>query len=168
MPQRYKRHFLKAKRVKSVLTEASRELKADFCRIFESEVGMEVLETDFCELFLIEGRPLLVRFANRILPTLVFSKFVSLMPGVIVDMGAVPHVCNGANIMAPGIVGYKGEFGGGDLLRVVDEKYMKTLAIGSASYGVSSAKKITRGVVVENIHFVGDRIWNLIKELENQ
>jgi PUA domain protein len=167
MPQRYRRHFLKAKEAKSVFSEASKKLKADFGRIFEDRVEMELVETDFCELFLIKGRPLLVRIEKKILPTLVFSESLGLMPEVVVDMGAVPHVCNGADIMAPGIVLFEGEFRKGDLVRVVDEKHYKTIAVGTANLGVDSAKEAKRGAVIQNIHFVGDKIWNLIKKLEN-
>ena len=117
--------------------------------------------------FVVKGNVLLVRIDEKILPTLVFSKFIDLMPKVVVDMGAVPYVCNGANIMAPGIVRYEGEFREKDLVQVIDEKHGKTIAIGTAHYDINSARKMNKGIVVNNLHFIGDRIWNLIKKLES-
>jgi len=167
MPRKYRRYFLKTKEVKSILSEASEKLKVDFNRIFKRKVDMELVETDFAEIFLVNGKPLFVRIEEKILPTLVFDELSALTPKVVVDLGAVPHVCSGANVMAPGIVRFEGEFKKSDLVFVVDEKHGKTIAIGEAAYDFDAAKKATRGIVVKNIHFVGDKIWNFIKKLKN-
>jgi len=83
-------------------------------------------------------------------------------------MGAVPHVCNGANVMAPGIVRFEGNFRKDDFVFVVDERHGKPVAIGEVVYDVEAAKKATQGVVVKNTHFVGDKIWNFIKTLKSK
>jgi len=165
MPRKYRRYFLKAKEVKSILGEVSERLRADFKQIFNSKVDIELVETDFAEIFLIEGRPLLVRINGKTLPTLAFNEIFALTPKVVVDMGAVPHVCNGANVMAPGIVRFEGGFEKGDFVFVLDEKHGKTIAIGEAAYDVNTAKKVAGGIVIKNIHFVGDKLWNFIKKL---
>ncbi|MFX1563248.1 MAG: DUF1947 domain-containing protein [Promethearchaeota archaeon] len=165
MPRKYRRHFLREKEVKSVLSEASQKLKADLKQIFKTKVDMELVETDFAEIFIINSKPLLVRSEQKILPTLVFNEVFALMSKVVVDMGAVPYVCEGANVMAPGIVRFEGEFKKGDFVFVVDEKHGKTIAIGEAAYDVDDARKVTKGVVIKNIHFVGDKLWNFIKKL---
>jgi len=167
MSKKYRRYFLKAKEVKSILSEASEKLKVDFNQIFKSKVDMELVETDFAEIFLVNGKPLLFRIEEKILPTLIFNELFGSMSRVVVDMGAVPYVCNGASVMAPGIVRFEGEFEKGDFVLVVDEKHGKTIAIGEATYDVDAAKKVTKGVVMKNIHFVGDKIWNFIKKLNN-
>lgn len=167
MPQRYKRHFLRAKEAKSILRNTSERLKAYLEQVFSHKVEMERVETGFCELFLVKDRPLLVKIKGRIFPTLIFDELLLLLPKVIVDMGAVPYVCNGADIMAPGIVGFEGEFGMGNLVRIVDENHGKTIAIGTANYDVEAAKEAKQGVVVKNIHFAGDKIWNLVRKSES-
>lgn len=165
MPKKYRRHFLKAKEAKLLLDKASERLKTDLNRLFKPKVDVELVETDFAEVFLINGRPLLVKAGNAFFPTLVFNEFFALAPKVVVDMGAVPHVCNGADVMAPGIIRFEGEFKDGDLVFVVDERHGKLLAVGEAVYDVDVAKTVTRGMVVKNIHFVGDNIWNFMKKL---
>jgi PUA domain protein len=67
--------------------------------------------------------------------------------------------------MAPGIVRIKGEFKKGALALVVDVKHGKTLALGEMQLDAESAKATRKGVVVKNVHFVGDEIWNAMKEL---
>ena len=165
MPKKYRRHFLKAKEAKLLLDKASERLKTDLNRLFKPKVDVELVETDFAEVFLINGRPLLVKAGNAFFPTLVFNEFFALAPKVVVDMGAVPHVCNGADVMAPGIIRIEGEFKDGDLVFVVDERHGKLLAVGEAVYDVDVAKTVRRGMVVKNIHFVGDNVWNFMKKL---
>ena len=80
-------------------------------------------------------------------------------------MGAVPHVCNGANVMAPGIVRVEGDFGKGDLVLIVDEKHGKPLALGESLCDSGRARNTKQGVVVKSIHFVSDKIWNFAKSL---
>jgi len=167
MPRKYQRHFLKAKEAKSILSETSEKLKVDLNQIFKNKVELELVETNFAEIFLVNGKPLLFRIEGKIVPTLVFNELSVSTSKVVVDMGAVPYVCNGANVMAPGIVRFEGDFEKGDFVFVVDEKHGKAIALGKATYDADAAKKITKGVVIKNIHFVGDKIWNFIKKPNN-
>jgi PUA domain protein len=80
-------------------------------------------------------------------------------------MGAVPYVCNGADVMAPGIVRVEGDFSKGTIVLVVDEKHGKPLALGEILYDAENAKSVRQGVVVKNVHWVSDKIWNFAKAL---
>ena len=163
MPEKFTRHFLKAKETEAILNKASEELKIDLRQLFNAKLNLELVQTEFAEIYLINGKPSLVKMQEDIFPTLIFDTYSALLPKVVVNMGAVPHVCNGANIMAPGIVRYEGEFKENDFILVIDEKYGKPLAIGEIVYDSEAAKKVARGVVVKNTHHVGDRVWNFIK-----
>jgi PUA-domain protein len=165
MSEKYRRHFLKAKEAKSVLERASEKLKVDLEQIFKIKASVELVKTEFADILLVNGKPVLVEAGENVFPTLIFDEFLSVAPRVVVDMGAVPHVCSGANVMAPGIVRFDGEFGKGDFVLVVDEKYDKPIAVGEILYDVETVKKVSQGVIVRNVHFVGDRIWNFIKKL---
>jgi PUA domain protein len=80
-------------------------------------------------------------------------------------MGAVSHVCKGANVMAPGIRRFEGQFDKNDLVFIIDERHGKPLAIGEIAYDAEEAKTVKQGIVVKNVHYVGDRTWSLLKEL---
>jgi PUA domain protein len=162
MVKKFRRFFLKEKEAKSFLKEASKKLTFDLSKIFNIKTNVEILETDFAKIFIINGKPLLLEIEKRIIPTLISNKIFRWIPKVIVDMGAVPHLCNGADIMAPGIVGFEGEFKEGDLVFIVDEKHKKPIAVGETLYNINAIKTISKGIVIRNTHFVGDKIWKNI------
>jgi PUA domain protein len=167
MSEKRRRYFLKEKEAKTLLTEVSQKAGLSLEQIMKTNINLEIVETDFAQIFLIKNRPILARIGEHIFPTLIFIEALSLVPKVVVDMGAIPHVCNGADIMAPGIVHVRGDVKKGDFVFVVDEKYGKAIAVGKALCDMSEAAKPKQGVVIRNIHFVGDKLWNFIKETKN-
>jgi PUA-domain protein len=165
MPLKHKRYFLRAKESKVLLGQASKRLKVDLAQILGHKVNLEIVETADVEIFVVDMKPILVKTAENIFPTLVFKEFFELAPKVIVDMGAVVYVCKGANVMAPGIRGFEGDFGKGDLVLVVDEKHGRPIAVGEIIYDAQEVGNVKQGVVVKSLHFVGDGIWDLVKEI---
>lgn len=165
MPERYKRYFLKAKECKTFLEEASQRLNVDLELLLKDKLNIEAFQTESTEIFLANRKPLFTKIHGNIYPTLRFNEYVQLAPKVVVDMGAVPYVCKGANIMAPGIRRFMGEFKKDSIVFVVDEKHGKPLAVGEILYDSEQAKDVKQGIVVKNVHFVGDGTWNMMKEL---
>lgn len=168
MPEKSKRFFLKAKESKTLLTEASKKLKTDLELLFKGKTGVEALKTESLEIFLVDGKPVLAKIGNNIYPTLKFNEYFLLAPKVVVDMGAVPHVCKGANVMAPGIRRYEGQFAKDSIVFIVDERHGKPIAVGQIVYDVEEVKSIRQGMVVKTVHYVGDGTWNLLKELTSK
>lgn len=164
MPEKFRRYFLKTKDAKAFLDSASKRLGIDLEQIFRAKVNVELIQTIFADVYLINSKPTLAKTKENLFPTLTFSEFFNLLPKVFVDMGAVPHVCNGADIMAPGIIRYEGAFRKGEFVFIVDGKHGKPIAVGESLYNIGEAKKVTHGIVVKNIHFVGDRLWNFYKK----
>jgi len=165
MPRKHRRYFLKEKESKELLERASQRFKVSLKQVLGEKAGIEVVETEFGEVCLIDGKPVLVVTEAAVYPALVSKELFEMLPRIVVDMGAVPFVCKGANIMAPGIRRFEGSFAKGDIVFVVDEKHGKPLALGEATYDVEEAKNVKRGMVIKNIHYVGDSIWKLIKDL---
>ena len=165
MPTKQRRYALKTKEAKQILTEASKNLKLDIEALFGSKVNVEVVESDVGAVYLIGGKPLLYKAGDKVLPTLHFTEFTAQAPKIVVDMGAVPYVCKGADVMAPGIVRIEGEFSKGDLVLVVDMKFGKALALGESLYDAENAKQTKKGPVVKTLHYVSDKIWDYTKTL---
>jgi PUA-domain protein len=163
MPQKYRRYSLKPKEAKLDLNRVSEKLKINLETVVGTKSNVEAAETDFGQILLINGKPLLFKVGDNVLPTLFFTDVLVLLPKVVVDMGAVPHVCNGADIMAPGIVRTEGEFRKGDLVVIVDEKHGKPLALGEVLFDSEDLSHIEKGSVVKNAHFVSDKYWNSAK-----
>lgn len=166
MSKKVRRYFLKEKESKNFLEKVLQKLKVSYEQIFKNKVKMEIVETGFAGIYLINGKPLLAKSGGNVFPTLVFHKFFVFAPKIVVDMGAIPHICNGADVMAPGIICFKGKFRKGDYVFVVDEKYGKPLAVGIIKYDANEVKNVKKGVVVKNLHFVGDKIWSSMKTLK--
>ncbi|MGD6850448.1 MAG: DUF1947 domain-containing protein [Candidatus Bathyarchaeia archaeon] len=165
MPTKQRRYPLKTKEAKQILEEASAKLNIKLEQLFGAKANVEVVESDVGLIYLIEGKPILFKSTDRLLPTLLFTEFTAQAPKIVVDMGAVPYVCKGATVMAPGIVRVEGDFGVGDLVLVSDVKFGKTLAVGESLMDAGTARVTKKGPVVKTLHFVGDKIWDYIKTL---
>ena len=57
-------------------------------------------------------------------------------------MGAIPYICKGADVMAPGIKEIPLNFNEGDIVVVRDIKHRKALAIGKALKSYSTDRGI--------------------------
>lgn len=98
-------------------------------------------------------------------PLLKDESILPTLPSVTVDSGAVKFVCNGANIMRPGITGIEGDFNANDLIVVREQKYAKMIAVGAANMTKAEMESTLKGPVITNLHFVGDKFWEMMKEI---
>jgi malignant T-cell-amplified sequence len=101
---------------------------------------------------------------NIILPFLGNSDFIKQFPCVHVDMGAVKFVCNGAKIMRPGITKFE-TFKKDDIVIVKDQTYGKSLAVGIALDDSEIATSKSKGYVIDNLHYISDKFWEVHKEI---
>jgi PUA-domain protein len=168
MSGKHRRYFLKARESKELLDKASRRLSISLEQVFGDKANVEMVQTESIKLFLIDGKPILAQTGENIYPTLTFKEFLDHAPKVTVDMGAVPYICKGANVMAPGIRGFNGQFQKGDLVMITDEKHGKPIALGETLYDTEQAKNVKQGIIIKNIHYVGDKTWNHLKQLTNK
>ena len=116
-------------------------------------------------IYLINGKPSYVRNNNYLFPLLSNEKLVNSLNRITIDMGAIPYICNGADVMAPGVVNVSGDFDYGALVTIVDENHGKTIAIGKTALNSKDIRNSEKGKVVNVLHYVGDRIWHYVKQL---
>jgi len=157
-PSSVRKKSLKAKEIRLLVREARSRLGLN--------IGSEKIEEAVLEdatLYWIDEAPLLIGLGELLMPTLTYQEALKRLPNVVVDMGAIPHVCGGADVMAPGIVKVQGDFEKDDLLVVRDERHGKALAIGSALLSSKEMRETKKGKVVRNLHYVGDKIWEAYK-----
>ncbi len=100
-----------------------------------------------------------VRLNGKVIPLLCGKPIEG--PGVVVDEGAVKFITNGADVMRPGIVDFRGEFKKGDIILVYTVKLPFPIAVGEALYDLKEMKEMERGKVVKNIHHLGDDLFKL-------
>jgi malignant T-cell-amplified sequence len=101
---------------------------------------------------------------NIILPFLGEPKLVERFPSVLVDMGAVKFVCNGAKIMRPGITKFD-IFKKDDIVVVKDEVHLKALATGIAMEDSETAAAKEKGYIIDNLHYISDEYWEAHKRI---
>ncbi len=113
---------------------------------------------------LLVGKPTLIRVNEKLYPFLKEDGLISKLPKAVIDMGAVPHIVNGANVMRPGILSID-ECRKGDVVVVVDERHGKALAIGEMLVDYEEFSEMKKGVVIKNVHYIGDEFWEAAKSL---
>lgn len=117
------------------------------------------------ELVIIDKVPAIVLSENITYPTLMAAIKLSLkLPVVVVDMGAVPHILNGADVMAPGIVDHD-TFDRNALVYITDVNQRRAFAVGQALVSSKELENMKRGRVIRNLHYAGDKIWKIISSM---
>lgn len=97
------------------------------------------------------------------LPFLSCEALLDRFPAVRVDMGAVRFVCNGADIMRPGITSH--DTFGPDEVVCIAEPGGRFLAVGLSRIDSRDMDVMKRGNVVNNLHYISDKYWEAGKPL---
>ena len=100
------------------------------------------------------------------LPFLSQKELLEKFPHVMVDMGAVKFMCNGANVMRPGIRSYS-EFEKDQIVCVIEESQHKFLAVGKAMVPSTELESMEKGEVVKNLHYISDKFWEVGKTISD-
>ena len=127
---------------------------------------IELVQTNGEEILYVTKLPVFAKSKIGLFPTLSSGNLLSNFPRVTVNMGAVPHVCNGADVMAPGIVDFGGPFQQGDVVLISDERHHKPIAVAIALHDRAEAMKLKHGKIFRNIHYVGDHLWSAMKQID--
>ena len=106
-----------------------------------------------------------IKFNGVYLPFLSETVLLEKFPKVIVDSGAIKFVCNGANVMRPGIKNFT-KFDNDQIVCVVEEAHNKFLAVGRSLVSSEDLSKITKGEIIKNLHYISDRFWEAAKEVK--
>jgi malignant T-cell-amplified sequence len=101
---------------------------------------------------------------DLIIPHLTQHELLNHFASVEVDMNAVKFVCNGANIMRPGITDFT-TFKESEIVLVKDQSHKKELAVCISLVNDENARKMEKGVVLNNVHHIGDIYWEMKKTI---
>lgn len=96
---------------------------------------------------------------DKLVPSLKLLLKEEVLKKITVDMGAVKFVTSGADIMRPGITKIDEGIGEGDFVVIVDETHQKSLAVGKTLFSGEEMLAMNSGKVIQNIHYVGDEMW---------
>jgi len=164
MSEAKRRHFLREREVTQLLDELSQKLNLDIKQLLGTKTQIEAAQTQMAKIFFVNNKPILAILNDTLLPTLLFEEALRMLSKIVVNMGAVPHICNGADIMAPGVVRIEKEYKTNDYVVIADERHNKPLALAVALTDSQTAQKMQHGKIAKNIHYVGDNLWNQLKK----
>ncbi|RLF95734.1 RNA-binding protein [Thermococci archaeon] len=154
-----KRHSLKKSEIKKLKEYIKENLGEDL--VLDGEYEKCELSNRW-KIVLVDKIPSFLVLKDMIIPSLkiVMERNIKDFKNyVVIDMGAVPYIANGADVMAPGIVEI-GEFEKNKFVFVGDEKNGKILSIGISLSGSKEISEKKEGKVIKTIHYVGDKFWN--------
>tara|TARA_Y100000590_G_scaffold15023_1_gene18084 strand:- start:1041 stop:1511 length:471 start_codon:yes stop_codon:yes gene_type:complete len=106
----------------------------------------------------------ILKLKDEFIPFLSDVTLLESFPSVTVDMGAVKFMCNGANVMRPGIKNHS-EFLKDDIVCVIEESQHKYLAVGKSLVNSSDMKDMPKGEVIKNLHYISDKYWEISKTI---
>jgi len=117
-------------------------------------------------IYVVDGLPLAFKYGEEVLPTLVTIRMAGIeaISYAVVDAGAVKHILNGADVMAPGIVEVS-SFSVGDTVAVWSLDRKTPLAVTKALMSSGEVLAVRRGRALKNVHHAGDDIWSISLEV---
>ncbi len=152
-----------------------KELVNSFCTVFRElclklsiekpKEGRRVLLED-AALYVIDGVPLVFEYRGFKYPTLMAVALGGLgsINYAVVDAGAVKHLLNGADVMAPGIVEVS-DFKVGDVVSAWSPDKKTALVIGIALMSSKEVLTLKKGKAIRSIHYAGDNVWRACLEV---
>lgn len=125
----------------------------------DKKARVELLEAEF-KLVLVDGLVSFFYHQDKLMPTLKLLLKNNFLPKVTIDMPAIKFITNGADIMRPGIKSVE-SFQKDQIIVIIDETHQKPLAVGQALFSSEEIQAMTSGKVIKNLHYVGDKVWNI-------
>ena len=163
------RHFIKSSEIKTLKEEILKHYDEKLInQLFPKKSKVEIILTeDGDTLYAINDLLKLWKSPDGFIPvlSLLLEKKIDLK-SVIVDMGAVRFVANGADIMRPGITKIDPKIKKGEIIQIIDEKNHRSLAVGKAMFDAKNMEAKTSGKVIKNLHTINDKIWNFEKQFK--
>lgn len=154
------RHNLKTKEIKIFQNQLKSFYEKNF---IDKKSLVEIGELEDLRLIFVNNEACFMLYKNKIFFTLKgLNKYKPKNKFVIVDMGAVRFITNGADVMGPGIVDADKNISENDPVWICDEKHHKPLAVGIAIMNGEQMINKNKGKAVKILHHVGDNLWNFL------
>jgi malignant T-cell-amplified sequence len=126
--------------------------------------SIKVYEIERYRSLLVADDMVAVQVHGAIVPFLGKPQQLQHFPSVTIEMGAIKFVCNGAKVMRPGIIHFD-SFKNGDIVVVKDQTHGKALAVGLALTDSEEARAMSKGYIIDNVHYISDKMWQAYKQI---
>ena len=163
------RHFINKTQIRELKEEILPQYDEKFLtQIFPKKCKIELILTeDGDTLYAVNNILKLWKSKEGYIPvlTLLLNKQV-ILKTVVVDMGAIRFVTNGADVMRPGITKIEPNIKKNDIIQIVDETHSRALAVGKALFDAHAMESKTSGKVIKNLHTIKDNVWKFEKQFK--
>ena len=151
---------LSKKDISKILNQMDEDLNIRFEKKFKD---VKIVEIDEHNSVILSEEFQLAKSDGMIFPFLRDEVLMGMLPNIVIDKGAIKFIINGADIMRPGLVRIDDEFDKGEIVSITEETYGKFIAVGKAKLSSSDILSSNKGIIIQNLHNVGDKLWNGIK-----
>lgn len=162
------RHYIQKSEVKTLKEDFLKQYDEIFLnQLFPKKAKIELIQTEKGDILYAIDKELKIwkTDADGFIPVLTFllNHKVNIKT-IVVDMGAIRYVANGADIMRPGITQIDPSIEKNDIVQIVDETHNRAIAVGKALFNAEDMKSMNSGKVVKNLHTIQDAVWEFEKE----
>ena len=156
-----KRKILSKKEKKILLADLIQEYGEHISSTIGSSIELEEIKADE-NIFIAKDRKIWFFYLNnKIIPSINFLRESNFeLPEVVVDIGAIKFITNGADVMAPGVVSFSEEAEEGFIVVIKEEKAGSIIGVGISLINSQDFRKTRKGKVVKLLHHLKDAIWS--------
>lgn len=156
-------HDLKKGEIKEILNSIRNLFGENILLSIDTKSSFKISNLDEnIDLIYVNDIPSFLKLKNYFIPSLKLLVLLSKeeMPRkIVIDMGAVPFIAKGADVMRPGVKEVDSEIEKDGPVIILDEKHGKPIAVGIALYSSEEISSMKEGKVIKTLHYVGDKIW---------
>ncbi len=130
-------------------------------QFFQKSLILQSIKTEEGTFIVIDKKIWWFLYDGKYIPSIHMLR--ELNPGLhklVVDVGAIRFITNGADVMAPGIVSFDDNITKGAYVVIHEEKANAILGVGMSLIDAEEFNKNKKGKVVKLIHHLKDKIWS--------
>ncbi|MFX0178121.1 MAG: PUA domain-containing protein [Candidatus Hodarchaeota archaeon] len=162
------RHYIQKSEIKALKEEVLKQYNEQFLnQLFPKKASIELIQTEKGDTLYAINKELKIWKTDEdgYIPVLTFLLNNKVkIKSIVVDMGAIRYVANGADVMRPGITRIDPSIKKDNIVQIIDETHDRTIAVGKAMYNAKEMEEMKEGKVVKNLHTIQDSIWKFEKE----
>jgi len=156
-----KRKILSKKEKKPLLTDLNKEYGDTISSSIGLSTMLEEVITDEGTVIIKNGKIWFFYSDDKIISSIYFLRESGFeLPEVVVDIGAIKFITNGADVMSPGVVTFSEEIRKGTLVVIKEEKANSIIGVGSSLINSEDFNKSQKGKVVKLRHHLKDKMWS--------
>ena len=156
-----KRKILSKKEKKLLFESLTKEFGESISSYIELLTMLEEVTTDEGTLITKGGKIWFFLSDDHMIPSIYFLRESNFeLPEIVVDVGAIRFITNGADVMSPGVVLFNKEIRKGTLVVIKEEKANSIIGVGFSLINSEDFDKSQKGKVVKLIHHLKDKIWS--------